>query len=66
MSATQVEVTKIPPCDVCRQNEIERDAKYDARTLYGSWAFLCQEHFDSIGPGRLGTGYGQRLKKVDA
>jgi hypothetical protein len=57
----QVEVKKLPPCDVCRMEGIEKDAQYDARTLQGPWAFLCQECFDVIGPGRLGTGYGQKL-----
>ena len=61
MSGTIVETDVIPPCDVCRSDGVERDAAYDAKTMHGSWAFLCQEHFDAIGPGRLGVGYGQKL-----
>jgi hypothetical protein len=48
-------VSERPPCDICGQ-----EAQYDAKTVQGAWANLCQAHFDQMGIG-LGTGKGQRL-----
>jgi hypothetical protein len=50
-------------CDVCRYELGKPDvpAHYDARTNDGRWANVCEAHFRSHTPGRLGTGYGQRL-----
>ena len=61
----QVEVTRLPPCDFCNQNDAGvvkevADARYDGKTIYGGWANMCPEHFDLYGLG-LGTGVGQRL-----
>ncbi len=64
----QVEVMKLPPCDFCNQSNKrldstlpnQVDARYDGKTIYGSWANMCPEHFDLYGLG-LGTGVGQRL-----
>ena len=53
---TEVTVATLPKCDLCRGGE----AHYDARTIDGPWAYMCQEHFDHFGVG-LGTGKGQRL-----
>jgi hypothetical protein len=51
-----VEVTVIPLCDFCGEN----DAAYDAVTIYGPWANQCQDCFDLHGVG-LGLGRGQKL-----
>ena len=51
-----VEVASLPNCDLCGQQ-----AQYDAKTTMGPWANLCELCFAEYGPGRLGTGYGQRL-----
>jgi hypothetical protein len=51
-----VEVSSLPNCDLCGQQ-----AHYDAKTVMGPWANLCELCFAEYGPGRLGTGYGQRL-----
>lgn len=53
----QVEVASLPPCDLCANGTL---ATYDAKTLMGPWANMCQYHFDARGIG-LGTGKGQRL-----
>ena len=48
-------------CDMCGD-----PAKYDAKTPFGPWAYLCEECFVMLGC-LLGTGRGQKLKeeKVD-
>jgi hypothetical protein len=38
-------------CDLCEEEE----AKYDARTHFGSWAKLCQKHFDMYATKNKGT-----------
>lgn len=43
-------------CDFCGGT-----ASYDAKTLMGPWANMCEAHWRTHGIGRLGTGYGQRL-----
>ena len=48
-------VSEFPKCDFCSQ-----PAKYDARVGGGSWAYMCEKHFMSMGIG-LGTGKGQKL-----
>jgi len=48
----------MPTCDLCKSKTL---ARYDARTTFGPWAYMCQDHFDRFGPGRLGTGFGQQL-----
>jgi hypothetical protein len=37
------------------------EAHYDARTMFGSWAYMCDHCYEAFGLGQLGTGYGQRL-----
>lgn len=54
----QVRVKHLPTCQFCTNNTL---ASYDARTVFGSWAYLCEEHFYPYTEGRLGTGWGQRL-----
>lgn len=61
--STEVEVGHIPPCDICKGNP----AAYDGKTVHGPWAFMCEGCWLWHGVGRLGTGYGQRLKlRTDA
>jgi len=60
-NGTEVRVPVAPRCDLCR---VETPAQYDAKTIHGPWANLCQEHFDEIGVG-LGLGKGQRLVVTD-
>lgn len=55
---TEVEVATIGPCDV---NHLHGQAAYDAKTVFGPWAYLCEECFEHVGTG-LGLGKGQRLK----
>jgi len=55
MSA-EVEMAALPPCDVCGVV-----GGYDAKTRQGPWAYLCEEHWQTMTDQRLGTGYGQRL-----
>lgn len=56
----EIEVECFPDCDLCRAEKIGRTSRYDALTLTGQWAFLCEEHFNAVGIG-LGEGLGQRL-----
>ena len=50
-------------CDVCGQRGMNLVvAEYDAKTTYGPWAYLCEEHFQKLGMG-LGLGKGQKLIK---
>ena len=57
--ATTVEVASLPACDLCPVDSAAL-AAYDARTVMGPWANLCEGHFTHYGVG-LGTGMGQRL-----
>lgn len=58
----KVKVTKIPFCDFCKNRNIETPASYDARSKYGPWAYMCEDHFKVFGVG-LGAGKGQKLIK---
>jgi len=58
--STEVYVGERPKCDICRMKGINSEALYDAATVHGPWAYMCQMHFNQIGVG-LGTGRGQRL-----
>lgn len=61
-NGTEVEVSKLPDCDVCKINAGKATpAAYDARTHFGQWGYLCEEHFGTHTSGKLGTGIGQRL-----
>lgn len=48
-------VESLPKCNFCA-----RKAEYDARTNFGSWAYMCRYHFNIYGIG-LGLGKGQEL-----
>lgn len=54
--STSVKVEKLPACDLCGE-----EAKYDAATIMGAWANMCESHFQQLGIG-LGTGRGQKLE----
>jgi hypothetical protein len=58
---TQVLVDVLPDCDLCgSEGKTGVPAQYDAKTTYGPWGNLCQQHFDAVGIG-LGLGRGQML-----
>ena len=56
-NTVKVEASSIPQlCYICE----ERLAKYDAKTIHGSWAYLCNDCFFEFGIG-LGEGLGQKI-----
>ena len=55
-----VTVDKFPKCDFCPTEVVDSAARYDAKTMGGPWANMCERHFEAHGVG-LGTGQGQRL-----
>lgn len=60
---TQTVVEELPLCDFCKQDGIDREAKFDGKLNFGtSWANMCTAHFNRFGIG-LGLGKGQRLMK---
>jgi hypothetical protein len=70
MAGTEVKwLGEIPSCNFCVEDndlsdvkvKVER-AKYDGKTIYGPWAYMCQKHFMMYGMG-LGEGRGQKLIK---
>lgn len=64
-ASTEVKMTTMPDCNICTKEGMKTEAKYDAKSLYGWWAYFCQDHWERYTPQKLGTGYGQRLVKVD-
>lgn len=54
--STIAQVSVMPKCDICTAVE----AKYDAMTTRGPWAYMCQGCFGDYGVG-LGLGRGQEL-----
>lgn len=54
----KVIMQQLPDCDFCVTTKAQ--AKYDGKTKFGPWGYMCQEHFYSIGIG-LGLGKGQEL-----
>jgi hypothetical protein len=60
--ATEVKVASIPDCDVCKaEGRKPKPAAYDGKTVYGPWAYMCEDDWQKVGVGKLGTGFGQRL-----
>ena len=50
-------------CNFCESEgatEI-KNAQYDAKTRFGPWAYMCEQHWQEHGLGKLGTGFGQEL-----
>jgi len=66
--STETTVAVAPDCDICKALRYAepKKAEFDARTQSGSWAFMCSDHFELHGLGKLGTGYGQRLVLKEA
>lgn len=58
--SSQVVVPELPPCDFCKEVGRSEPARYDGKTTYGAWAYMCGAHYSIHGMG-LGTGVGQRL-----
>jgi len=64
----EVTVARLPECDLCNYGkangvqDVVRTATVDGRMRTGSWANMCDPHWRDYGVGRLGTGYGQRLR----
>lgn len=57
MAKTTVTITEeLPMCDICHSKK----AAYDAKTVHGPWAYLCESCFKKVGVG-LGLGKGQKL-----
>lgn len=56
---TEARMVRIPNCDF--PHEVPTPALYDAKTIHGPWAYMCQTHFDSDHRGGLGLGIGQKL-----
>lgn len=56
-------VNELPACDFCDGHPHDRTrAQYDGATkIRRQWAFMCGEHWESVGIGELGLGKGQRL-----
>lgn len=48
-------------CDFC-----DKPAAYDGKTVHGPWAWMCEEHFGTYGPGETGLGKAQRIVKENA
>lgn len=60
----EVVVKHLPPCNIHFERLHETvDARYDAKTMWGPWAYMCTPCFKSYAynPNRLGTGFGQHL-----
>lgn len=55
-------VTELPACDFCKEIGLSGEARYDAKTLLGPWAFVCKRHFEQETLGQLGVGKGTELK----
>lgn len=61
--STTATLTTLPPCDLCKvAGDRVATAAYDAKTIHGPWAFMCEPHYlaHRAYP-ELGTGKGQRL-----
>ena len=56
----EAEIRKSVDCDFCKEKGKKLAAVYDGKTIYGPWAYMCEEHFKAKGAG-LGLGIGQRL-----
>lgn len=62
--STGVFVAKLPNCDLCAEEGVTKPAHFDAKTVMGPWAYLCDDHWLSHSVGALGTGLGQELMLV--
>lgn len=55
---TTAEVTRLDPCDF--GPDAHPPAAVDGKTVFGSWAYMCEDCFSHYGMG-LGESKGQRL-----
>jgi len=55
----------LPVCQFCKLAGRNVPARYDGRTVFGSWAYMCEECWRRFGVG-LGLGEGQRLVLDDS
>lgn len=61
-----VEMTIIPNCDYCNDENTVTASEYDARTYGGFWAYMCKLHYLlNAKDAELGLGKGQRLVKIN-
>jgi hypothetical protein len=61
MSDTEARVSVLPDCNFDAFGECPK-AEYDFRTMGGSWAFGCKNHYEQYRMyNELGMGKGQRL-----
>lgn len=63
--SNEVVMAVLPNCHFCEEVDLLRPANYDAKTIRGPWAYMCEIHFLSETFGELGLGRGQRLKLAD-
>ena len=47
----EVELVRIPKCDICGLDF----AKYDAPTVFGPWAYQCEDCYKEQGSPKLGS-----------
>ena len=59
-SYKEITVVYFPKCDLCSIEDKDNNAVYDGKTIFGSWANMCEEHFRTCDIG-LGLGKGQKL-----
>lgn len=63
-AGTIARVHHIPDCDICKQEGKTVPAAYDCKTIWGPWAYVCEEHFKTHTNEVLGTGRGQKLELI--
>lgn len=56
----EVLMEEIPDCVFCKEIGQKESATHDGATVFGSWAYMCDDCFASCGTG-TGHGKGQRL-----
>jgi len=59
--STKVKVPALPDCDIHKEQGLRVKARYDAKTIWGPWAYMCATCMKLYGPPQLGTGFGQEL-----
>lgn len=66
MTEVQVRTVKVMVNEFpfCEMNDCKEEAHYDAKTVLGPWAFLCENHFEQLGTG-LGLGQGQKMELIN-
>lgn len=57
---TETTVPELPECNIHKRDGAIVPAMYDGKTVFGPWAYMCEQCFGVWGAG-LGMGKGQRL-----